>query len=636
MIMKRVLFLLLSLLMVAACSKDNGDDNGGGVAIPSQIDGTIEKGPFVVGSKVTMRELDTKLNQTGTNIYTTETTDNNGSFSFANLKLNSRYVEMEISGYFFNEVTGLLSTSQITLNAVADNDGRSAINVNLLTHIEFKRIKKLVASGSSFADAKAQATRELRKAFLITAKLKNSDEISLADGDDAASMLLVFSSVLLHNKSEAQISDFVARLSNDFADNGTIESQDLLSSMIISSQEVDIKQARTNMISHYLQNGIVVEYKNIGKFIDRNGDGVIDDEDAELVENEILYPEVGYIDEAEFMAAMYGCLYAAKEYFTITTTIDAAICKQIDTKIITLKPSDLAISDAWETGFTLLNQCDKLIYVDFGDRLSFDPAKYIASAKVLKAAVYIDMIQHWGDLPKIENNRPPALSMPRVDKNVLYTMLVDNLTQAAAVLGDYEDPKTVFLSKQLANTLLAEIYLERGDPQSAIAVISEVLNSQSYGIVADQTIYSDRANRESLYSIYFSDDIPPSLDVFARLFNEKLKKGNLHPIHRISSVMLTGAQAYIKAGEIQRAQALVNKLVTTHNLGTVTLTQASANAQICSLWNSIITTDHGYYHALKRASLAMETLGLEQYQLLLPIPQKELNYNKDLKQNPEY
>lgn len=96
--MKRVLFLLLSLLMVAACSKDNGDDNGGGVAIPSQIDGTIEKGPFVVGSKVTMRELDTKLNQTGTNIYTTETTDNNGSFSFANLKLNSRYVEMEISG----------------------------------------------------------------------------------------------------------------------------------------------------------------------------------------------------------------------------------------------------------------------------------------------------------------------------------------------------------------------------------------------------------------------------------------------------------------------------------------------------------------------------------------------------------
>lgn len=631
--MKRTLFLLLSLLIATSCSKDKGGDNGGG-AIPSQIGGNIEKGPFEVGSKVTLRELDAKLNQTGKSILTTETTDDNGSFSFANLKLAGRYVEMEISGYFFNELTGMLSTSQITLNAIADVAGRNAVNVNLLTHIEFKRIKKLVASGSSFADAKAQATSELRRAFLITAKLKNSDEISLADGDDEASMLLVFSSVLLHNKSEVQISDFVARLSNDFADNGTIDSADLLSSMIISSQEVDIKQARTNIISHYHQNGIVVEYRNIGKFIDRNGDGVIDAEDAELVENGNL--EELYRDEEGFKVAMRGCLHVAKEYFTLMTTIDAAICKQIDTKLIALNPSNVAISSAWQNGFKLLSICDLLIYADLGDKPSFDPAKYKASAKVLKAAVYLDMIQHWGDLPKVDNLRPPVPSMPRVDKNVLYTMLVDNLTQAAAVLGDYEDPQTVFLSKQLANTILSEIYLERGDTQSAIAVISEVLNSQSYGIVADQTIYNNMANRESLYSIYFSDDIPPSLDVFAKLFDEKLRKGNVHPIHRISSVMLTGAQAYIKAGDMEQAQALVNKLTTAHNLGPVALIQQSANAQICALWKSIITTDHGYYHALKRASLAMETLGLEQYQLLLPIPQKEFIYNKDLVQNPGY
>ena len=43
-----------------------------------------------------------------------------------------------------------------------------------------------------------------------------------------------------------------------------------------------------------------------------------------------------------------------------------------------------------------------------------------------------------------------------------------------------------------------------------------------------------------------------------------------------------------------------------------------------------------YFAFLKRNGLAIKELGLEKYQLLLPIPQNELMVNPNLTQNPGY
>ena len=43
-----------------------------------------------------------------------------------------------------------------------------------------------------------------------------------------------------------------------------------------------------------------------------------------------------------------------------------------------------------------------------------------------------------------------------------------------------------------------------------------------------------------------------------------------------------------------------------------------------------------YFAFLNRNGLAMKELGLEKYQLLLPIPQDEINANPSLNQNPGY
>lgn len=170
--MKKITSILFLALIIAACSKSGEDipniDEVNPI-VKSKLTGKIEKGPFLTGSKITLYELDRDLNPTGKNIFKTETTNNKGDFIFdSKMELLTQFVELEISGYFYNEVTGVRSTSPITLNALADVSGKSKVNVNIITHLVYKRIKNLVSEGLSFSVAQKQAHKELLKVFSIT------------------------------------------------------------------------------------------------------------------------------------------------------------------------------------------------------------------------------------------------------------------------------------------------------------------------------------------------------------------------------------------------------------------------------------------------------------------------------------
>ena len=139
-------------LNLTACSTN--DEKGDDFIAKGQITGKLEKGPFLQGSKVTLYELNNNLSQTGKS-YKTNTTNDLGEFSFdSSLALSSQYAELETNGYFYNETEGEESRAPITLNALVDLSGKEMANVNLITHLEFGRVKKLVQDGKSFKDAK--------------------------------------------------------------------------------------------------------------------------------------------------------------------------------------------------------------------------------------------------------------------------------------------------------------------------------------------------------------------------------------------------------------------------------------------------------------------------------------------------
>lgn len=148
-----IIIVIVSVcLSFTACSTN--DEKGEELTTKGQITGKLEKGPFLQGSKVTLYELNNNLSQTGKS-YKTNTTNDLGEFSFdSSLTLNSQYAELETNGYFYNETEGEESRAPITLNALVDLSGKEMTNVNLITHLEFGRVKKLVQDGKSFKDAK--------------------------------------------------------------------------------------------------------------------------------------------------------------------------------------------------------------------------------------------------------------------------------------------------------------------------------------------------------------------------------------------------------------------------------------------------------------------------------------------------
>jgi len=62
-------------------------------------------------------------------------------------------VEIVAQGFYVDELTGQLSTSEIELRAVSDLSVNSSPTVNILTTLQEQRLKTLVSQGSTFAAA---------------------------------------------------------------------------------------------------------------------------------------------------------------------------------------------------------------------------------------------------------------------------------------------------------------------------------------------------------------------------------------------------------------------------------------------------------------------------------------------------
>ena len=157
---------------IFACVDSNvaggiSEETEGIVAIANKtIAGVSQKGPFAKGSNVYLKETknDGSLTPTSKEFYATIRNDA-GEFKIENINLESQYALLTVEGYYTRESTNMFSSCAISLNAVTDLSKRNSTNINLLTHFEYQRILNLVKSGATFANAKAQAEKEIFAAF---------------------------------------------------------------------------------------------------------------------------------------------------------------------------------------------------------------------------------------------------------------------------------------------------------------------------------------------------------------------------------------------------------------------------------------------------------------------------------------
>lgn len=278
--MKKIITgLLLSASLLAGCSKDNNENEQGSLRT---VAGTVQKGPFVTGTSIKVQLLDNELNPTGSSMET-QITDDFGRFTVSG-KVEGDYAEIIGTGYYFNEVTNVLSSSPIVLRSLTDIQDTGTANLNILTTLQAPRVRKLVGEGKSFTAAVAQSQAEILAAFGIT--LNNCPAfatLNIAEQGQGNAVLLAISAIMQIGRSEAELSEFIAKVANDIADNGALDSSELAEAIKQGHMAVDADEVRNNLIARYAVLGQPnVSVPDFTDYLDSDGNGELNMNETDL------------------------------------------------------------------------------------------------------------------------------------------------------------------------------------------------------------------------------------------------------------------------------------------------------------------------------------------------------------------
>ncbi|MBR4784248.1 MAG: hypothetical protein IK012_03225 [Fibrobacter sp.] len=185
--------------LLAACSDDDG--SGRGVELlpagKRTVSGFVQKGPFLKGSTVSVFELDAESFLPTGYVAEGKILNDSGAYSVELEGLLSPYVLVKAQGSFRNELTGMTMRLSFPLYALADLSDRETVNVNLLTHLEHRRILYLIGNyGVTMAEAKIIAQDEVLAAFGIRGDYAPAEDLSIY-GDSDGDMALLAVSVLM-------------------------------------------------------------------------------------------------------------------------------------------------------------------------------------------------------------------------------------------------------------------------------------------------------------------------------------------------------------------------------------------------------------------------------------------------------
>ena len=276
---KLFFYACLMAMTISSCSKDEKEGENEFTPTELTVTGKVEKGPFVSGSTINMQPLNQKMNAVGST-YTSTITDDAGSFTFSAVTFEQPYARLSVDGYFYNEYRGELSKGTLTLQGVVDLRDKKTVNVNLLTHLKYQRVLNLISGGKSFTDANTQAQEELFKAFgLQKFNTVDASQFSVAAGTDEAAALIVFSSILLSKRTEAQFTEYLAKLSADFADDGQFTETNKKQLNDDRDNVFDkLNSIRQHLIDRYKSLGKDIQVKDLNAYADWDGNGIAGDE----------------------------------------------------------------------------------------------------------------------------------------------------------------------------------------------------------------------------------------------------------------------------------------------------------------------------------------------------------------------
>lgn len=739
-ILKKAVVVVTIGMMAMLQSCSSNDDLDGYTPTNFNVGGKVEKGPFVRGTAIQMQPLDADLDETGES-FTSTITDNEGTFTFGSKLLKSPYVKLSASGYYFNEVTGELSKGTLALNAVANLQNAADVNLNILAHLKYQRVMDLVAKdGKSFKEANNQAQEEVLKTFGLEKYAKTDvNHFSITSGTDEAAALIAVSSLILYNRSEAQITEYLSQLSEEFAEDGNFsETTKLQIRKDMFSLESKLPQIAENIKKRYQEMGKEVAVKNLIYYFDWDGDGTAGNEIApenhpvSLETNNINVPMEGgsyevkvnttvpvYLERPSFseienypsvsvsgteiyetgsgnepcinytkelnnnilkvvvkaasfrkeqavsiplydgMGNEVACLNLTQQAnpnaeiivprlgsvgislvsdfmrsLSEAVTLEAGMNYRY-TKIINdpsfvapIRSSESNIHNCYINSYQALNMIARLYRADAMYRAVYSP--YL---NVYRDMCYYQMLIWWGGVVVVPNAGFEGYAdsyVPRTSESSILQMLEEELVEAIRNLDEKKcvafatnANDALFVSKDVARILLAKVYMYQQKWAAASNLLQQVVDKNIYSMEKVPTKYTSE-NKDLILALKVGNESRAS-----RVYVDGSPE-DVVPIMTTTDVKLLYAECEIHLGNNAKASKYISEV---DNVNGISGTSVSVEG-IKQLRKSLKLQD--YFAFLKRNGLAIKELGLEKYQLLLPIPQNEINMNPNMTQNPGY
>ncbi len=245
-------FSIVLLLPFISCEKTIIERVGGpGEGKVYSIEGYAQKGPYIVGTDVTVAELNDKLFPTGRVFFST-ILDNEGRFELPGIVLESQYIQIKVKGRYFSETGGYVPTEELTLYSLADITRSETVNVNIFTHLEKERVEFLVrGQGYSFKDAKEKARNEILKIFeWDNITIGESESLNLTESNTGGALLLAMSAIFENIEFVKRV-ETITNFRIDFSEDGMLDTETIQNRLLTSAAMVSKLYVRENMENKY-------------------------------------------------------------------------------------------------------------------------------------------------------------------------------------------------------------------------------------------------------------------------------------------------------------------------------------------------------------------------------------------------
>ncbi|WP_164914170.1 RagB/SusD family nutrient uptake outer membrane protein [Aquimarina sediminis] len=360
----------------------------------------------------------------------------------------------------------------------------------------------------------------------------------------------------------------------------------------------------------------------------------------------------------------------------------------------TISTTNVFVEDFWLNGYKISNQANIVLdNLDIFDNL-YQRNTVEGEAKFLRAVIYFDLVRFFAKHNNDGVNRE-ELGIPIVKTS--FTQFEDisfpsrNTIQEVYdfIITDLEDaiillPQTngVFASSTAAKALLARIQLQIGNYEEARDLSNEVIQSGMFSlaqtiddvynnednstedIFAWQVTNSDGNNSMTTFwatSRFGGRPGNPDISIenpFFQIFDDfNDARGNFFyidretgsgiatykwisgianiPFLRLSEIVLIRAESNYRLGTSIGSAPLddLNAIRQRSNAGT--LTEVTPNDLILERLRELSFEGHKL-HDFKRLEISIGSIPFDDNRLVLPIPQREINVNPNLKQNDGY